>query len=394
MDVIIAGGGVAGAASAIALRRIGARVTVQEAYADPAGRVGSFLSLAANGLRGLEALGCLEPVRRAGFAVPLQRIRAESGRILGEVPRGRLSGDAMHSTTLRRGHLVEVLREHALRAGARIVTGRRLVGAVEDGGGVRAEFDDGTHATADLLVGADGLWSVTRSLLDPDAPWPEYAGLYGVSGIAEGVPTEPGVFDVSFARSGAFLHVVMPDGAVWWTAQVAERRPPDFAATGDEQWLDHLAGLYRFCPRAPELLRATKRLHRPALVHTLAEVPVRHDDRTVLVGDAAHPVGAGQGASMAIEDAVVLAQALAGADSVGAALADHDRRRRARIGRMFKAARGNRGAKTRGPVGRRVEGLVMPIVLRHFHERSTAWLYTHDLGTLPAPARGTRPAGV
>ncbi|MFD0890555.1 FAD-dependent oxidoreductase, partial [Streptosporangium algeriense] len=63
MRAIVIGAGVAGSATALALRHIGAEVTVYEAYADPAGDVGSFISLAANGLRGLEALGCLPRVQ-------------------------------------------------------------------------------------------------------------------------------------------------------------------------------------------------------------------------------------------------------------------------------------------------------------------------------------------
>ncbi|EKT81137.1 hypothetical protein WSS_A18574 [Rhodococcus opacus M213] len=81
-------------------------------------------------------------------------------------------------------------------------------------------------------------------------------------------------------------------------------------------------------PQALEIIRATTQLHRPTLMHTLAEVPVWHDEHVVLVGDAAHPVGAGQGASMAIEDAVVLARALAETDSTGEGLAEYDRLRR------------------------------------------------------------------
>lgn len=89
MRISVIGGGVAGAASAIALRRrTGAEVTVYEAYEDPAGRVGSFLSLAVNGQRALESLGCLPAVRAAGFQVAHQRMWSASGKLLGEVPRG------------------------------------------------------------------------------------------------------------------------------------------------------------------------------------------------------------------------------------------------------------------------------------------------------------------
>lgn len=92
MEAIVAGGGVAGTATANALRRIGSDVTLYETHSDPAGQVGSFLSLASNGLRALEALGCLDQVQQAGFAVPTQRMWSSTGRLLAEVPRGRLSG--------------------------------------------------------------------------------------------------------------------------------------------------------------------------------------------------------------------------------------------------------------------------------------------------------------
>ncbi|MGC5015425.1 FAD-dependent oxidoreductase [Streptosporangium sp. DT93] len=394
MRVIVVGGGVAGAVSAIALRRIGAEVTVYEAHADPGGQVGSFVSLAVNGLRALESLGCLEPVRRAGFDVARQRLWSASGRLLGDVPRGRLSGDPMRSVTLMRADLVATLREHALRAGATVVTGERLVDAARTGDGVRAVFGTGRTDTADLLVGADGLWSATRTVLDAGAPSPVYAGLYGVSGIADDVPADArvaeGTFNMVFARNGAFVYLPAPGGSVWWSAQVARPGEPDLSGVDEERWLRRLGGLYRSEEVPSAILRATTRLHRPTLTHTLAEVPVRHGERVVLLGDAAHPVGAGQGASMAIEDAVVLARHLAAAPGVPGipdALAGYDRDRRDRVGKMVRAASANRDAKTAGPIGRRVNDLIMPIFFRHFYERSTAWLYAYEPGSPPVHAR-------
>ncbi|GGQ45645.1 2-polyprenyl-6-methoxyphenol hydroxylase-like FAD-dependent oxidoreductase [Actinomadura coerulea] len=382
MRVIVIGGGVAGAAGAVALRRIGAEVTVYEAYADPAGEVGSFLSLAVNGLRGLDALGCLETVRRAGFAVPRQRLLSETGKQLGDTPRGRLPGDSLMSVTLMRGRLVEALRAEAVRAGARIVTGERLVGAATEGTAVRAEFDSGLTAEADLLVGADGIWSATRRILDPEAPEPRYAGLFSASGVARGVDVEPGVFTMVFGRNGAFIYLAAPDGAVWWAAQVASPRQPDPASVD----LDLLERLYRREHMPAAVLAATTERHRPTLMHVLPEVPVWRADRTVLVGDAAHPVGAGQGASMAIEDAIVLARTLQEAD-VPAALAQYERRRRARVAQMVRSASANRDAKTAGFLTRKARNLVMPAAMRLFYERGVSWLYSHDV------AEGWRPTG-
>ncbi|MEU8802293.1 FAD-dependent monooxygenase [Spirillospora sp. NPDC048819] len=374
MRVIVIGGGVAGATSAVALRRIGAEVTVYEAYADPAGQVGSFLSLAANGLRGLGALGCLEMVQRAGFNVPRQRMWAETGRLLGDTARGRLAEDSLMSVTLMRGRLVEALRAQAVHAGAQLVTGQRLVDAVTEGTTVRAEFDSGLTTEADLLVGADGIWSATRRILDPKAPEPRYAGLYSASGVAHDVDVEPGVFNIVFGRNGAFIYLATPDRAVWWAAQVASPRQPDLASIE----LDLIKRLYQHEQMPATVLAATTEWHRPTLMHVLAGVPVWRTDRTVLVGDSGHPVGAGQGASMAIEDAIVLARALQEADVRGA-LAVYEQKRRARIAKMVKSASANRDAKTAGPIARRARNLIMPAAMKLFYERGTSWLYTHDV---------------
>jgi 2-polyprenyl-6-methoxyphenol hydroxylase-like FAD-dependent oxidoreductase len=379
MRVVIAGGGVAGTACAVALAATGAEVTLYEAQADPAGPVGSFLSLAANGLRGLDVLGALDPVRAAGFAVPRQRMWAGNGKLLGDVARARTAQDPMISVTLMRSDLVSVLREQARRAGARIVTGGRLTS-----GDLAAAVADGT----DLVVGADGIWSATRRFLDPAAPDPVYGGQYSVSGVSRGLGLEPGSWNMIYGRRGAFIYLPAPDGSVWWSAQVSAPRPPG-PDTGD---LDRLATLYAAEHQAVRILRAsdpaTDPGHGVTSHHVLAPVPRWHDDRTVLVGDAAHPVGSGQGASMAIEDAIVLAQELQAKGSVAAALAGYDERRRPRVAKMAKAAASNRDAKVAGPVAARMRNLMMPLFFGRFYEKATAWLYAYDPGTLTGMGSG------
>ncbi|MFJ3828609.1 FAD-dependent oxidoreductase [Streptomyces sp. NPDC090046] len=368
MRVSVIGGGVAGAASAIALRRAtGAEVTVHEAYEDPAGQVGSFLSLAVNGLHGLDALGCLPEVQAAGFPVALQRMWSASGKLLGEVPRGRRASDSLHSTTLLRGRLVEVLRAEAVRAGARIETGRRV---------------DPADLDTDLVVAADGIWSATRTALDPSAPQVRYAGLYSVSGVSEGVRLTPGTYHFVFGRRGAFLCVPAADGTVWWSAQVPSPQPPD----PEEVTQGLLAELYGKEELPLSLIRAATRIDRPMPMHRLTDVPVWHDGRTVLIGDAAHPVGAGQGASMAIEDAVALARCVSSVPGVAGALAEYTRVRRPRVARMTRAAATNRDSKTPGTMQRRVNDLLMPLAFRHVYARSTSWLYSSEPGAGPGRA--------
>jgi salicylate hydroxylase len=404
MRAVVTGSGVAGSASAIALARTGADVIVYEAYEDPAGPVGSYVSLAVNGLRALDALGCLPQVQAAGFPVARQRMWSGSGKLLGDVARGRRPEDELLSVTLMRADLVTALRIAALEAGARIVTGERLDGP-----------PDPRIADADLIVGADGIWSATRRALDPAAPEPAYAGLYSVSGTSGSVPAglPRDGFNWIFAKRGVFIFLPVPDGTVWWTAQVSAAEPPaDPAAVG----VAELAALFATEEQATAVLREATAVRTANLGHVLKPVTRRHDGRIVLIGDAAHPVGAGQGASIALEDAVILTRHLAstgtrrtgetglagsavraavgagktgaavravGADAIGDALAAFDAERQPRAGKLAKMETSNRDAKTAGPIATRMREVIMPHVFNRFYENATGWLYDFDPGTLP-----------
>jgi salicylate hydroxylase len=368
MRITVVGGGVAGSASAIALARMGADVTVYEAYEDPAGPVGSFISLAANGLRALDALGVLGPVQQAGFPVARQRMWSGRGKQLGEVARNRRPDDDLLSVTLMRADLVTALRTAALEAGATIIAGRRVSGR-ETG-----------HA--DLTVGADGIWSATRRTLDTDAPEPAYSGIYSVSGTST---RPPGIaqdgFNWIFAKHGVFIYLPAPDGTVWWTAQVSSKRPPATVLTAKDAAAADLAGLYRTEPQAAAILQRTTAIRAANLGHTLQPVTRRYDDRTVLIGDASHPAGAGQGASMALEDAVILARHLADSGTIPQALAAFDAERQPRAGKMARMETKSRDAKTSGPITARMREIIMPHVFSRFYEGATGWLYDFDLGS-------------
>jgi salicylate hydroxylase len=373
MRIVIAGGGVAGSACAVALARCGHDVTGYEAYEDPAGPVGSFLSLAVNGLRGLAVLGCLPAVQEAGIPLERQRMWSGRGKLLGDVPRGRRGNDQMLSVTLMRADLVSVLRAAAVHAGARFETGTRLS---------TSDLRDVAASGADVVVGADGIWSAARTAIDPGAREPAYAGLYSVSGASAGLDLEPGSWNFIFARHGAFIWLQAPDQTTWWTAQVSGPAPADLSAVGPEI----LGDLFRSEPTAARILAATQVRHGATLHHVLAPVRRRHDDRIALIGDAAHPVGAGQGASMAVEDAIALAQQLQVPAGVPAALAGFDEVRRARVGKMARSAAANREAKTGGPVAARLREMIMPLVFSRAYERATGWLYDYDPGALPESA--------
>jgi 2-polyprenyl-6-methoxyphenol hydroxylase-like FAD-dependent oxidoreductase len=146
-----------------------------------------------------------------------------------------------------------------------------------------------------------------------------------------------------------------------------------------------LKALYRDTPHVARILDAATEVGRPVPHHTLAEVPRWHDDRVVLIGDAVHPVGAGQGAAMAIEDAVILARVLAERGAGRQALAAFAEARRGRVAKVLKTAGENSAAKNAGRLKRRVNEAMMGFVIPRYYERATGWLYDFDPNALATP---------
>ena len=353
---IVIGGGVAGPVAAIALRRIGWDATVYEAYTDPAGDVGSYVSLGANGLRALDAVGARAAVAAVGTEIPLLRLWSGRGKLLGEAARGRI--------TLMRGHLVEALRQEAVTAGVRLVTGRRLETAA-DLAALRGD--------ADVVIGADGIHSTLRRIIDPQAAAPEYAGLWTIGGHSTH-PVEPGSFNLTFGARATFVHAATRHGTVW-TAQVPERAQPERPL--DREGLLALYAADHGPARA--VIEATDAWHPFTVMRQLPSPPVTAREDLVLIGDAAHPIGAGQGASLAIEDAVLLAKCLRDHHSPSTAVGTFETLRRSRTAKMVKAAGANLDAKVAGPFAARARDVMMPFFFKRFAEKGSAWMYDYDV---------------
>ncbi|HEX2375190.1 MAG TPA: NAD(P)/FAD-dependent oxidoreductase [Actinomycetota bacterium] len=385
---LIAGGGIAGPVTAMALQRAGIDAVVYEAHVPGADDAGSYLTVATNGLDALRAIGADKPVLTAGFPTPTNLLLSGSGRRLGSVSNGGTMPDGTVSHTVKRARLYRALHDQATDRGIRIEYGRRLVGAeATAGGGVVAAFDDGTRATGDLLIGADGVHSVTRRLLDPAAPSGRYVGLVNFGGYTPGTDggAEPGVWHMIFGRRAFFGYVVDPDGGTVWFANVPRPAvtPAERAATSPEQWQGQLVELFAgdHGP-ASDLIAAGALELAGDSTYDLPSVPTWHKGPMVIVGDAAHAPSptSGQGASMAAEDGVVLAQCLRDLPTIPEALAAYERLRRSRVERIVAQGARTSSAKTPGLVGRVLRDLALPLVFKLLvTERSQAWIYGHHI---------------
>ncbi|WP_066373041.1 FAD-dependent oxidoreductase [Herbidospora mongoliensis] len=374
-DALIIGGGIAGPVTAMALRKAGLGVRLFEAYDRGSDGIGAFLTLAENGLEALRVLDLRDLVMDLGMDTPEGVIVNAKGRELATV--------GQPSRTLRRGDLYGVLRDEAVRRGVVVEYGKRLTDAVVSSGGVRAEFADGTTADGALLIGADGLRSRTRQLIDPGAPRPRHLGLLNTGGFAEGVkvPGRPGVSYFVFGSRCFFGYLIHPDGGVWWFANPASPKEPtaaDLAAVTPAMLLDLFrndAGPMR------DIIAATPNMLPAWNTYDLPTVPTWSNSRMVIVGDAAHATSpsSGQGASMAIEDAVVLARCLRDREAPEA-FAVYERLRRGRVERVVAQGKRNGDGKAPGPFGAFVRDLFLPVVLRQVAKRGAlSWMFDHRI---------------
>ncbi|HET6707587.1 FAD-dependent oxidoreductase [Amycolatopsis sp.] len=385
---LIIGGGVAGTITAIALHEAGHEPVVFEAYDRDSEGVGAFLTLAVNGLDALLPLGLKDVVRSVGFDSPRMSIGLGNGTRLAEFPLGGALPDGTVSQTVLRSDLYVALRDEAARRGVRVEYGKRLTDASQTNTHVSAKFSDGSHTEGDLLIGADGLRSRVRTIIDPHAPSPRYVRLLNTGGFAEGLdlPDEPGVLNMVFGRRVFFCHVVSPDGRVWWFANPARRTEPTAAElsglTGENFRKELLDLVARDRTPATEIIRATRRIYPAWPTYDFPTVPVWHRGRMVIIGDAAHATSpaAGQGASMAIEDAVTLGKCLRDVPDVERALAAYEGLRRERVEAVVAAGKRNGDDKVIGPVGRVVRDFFIKRAFsKPFDEDPNAFMWNHHI---------------
>ncbi|NIK54467.1 FAD-dependent monooxygenase [Kribbella shirazensis] len=326
-NAIVIGGGIAGLAAAASLVRSGWDVRVLEA-APELGEIGAGLVVTVNGERAAELIGAAERIRRSGYGVRAAGTRRWDGKWLLKAPDG--AGTRMIGIHRRGLHQALVEGQQA-----ELVTGARVV-AVEPGvaGGERArvtwESADGTHsARADLVVAADGIRSVARSALFSTGL--RYSG-FSCWRAATPDTTLDDRFAMTWGPSAEFGALRISADEVYWYGYVAM---PSGRLVADER----RAVREYFATWAPDVR---------ALIESTGEV-IRHDvwvldrplprytiGRTVLIGDAAHPMlpTLGQGANSALEDAVTLGLVIPAAGDLAAGLRAYESQRYRRTRRI------------------------------------------------------------
>jgi 2-polyprenyl-6-methoxyphenol hydroxylase-like FAD-dependent oxidoreductase len=363
--VVIIGAGIGGLTAAIALRAAGLSVVLYERQPGPA-VLGAGLHLWPNALHALRSIGLADAVQQAGVVIERRLMINQAGRVLSDTPTAEIHRKVGAPTvTISRPSLYAILQR---ATGGDIVRfGKAAAGARLHPDAAEVVFEDGSTDRAEVVVGADGIASSLRKQLLGPEPAPP-AG-YGAWRTIVDWPDEAVVrFRIFFGSRRVFVSYPVAPGRRYFLATMRIAPGSDPGPGRRRDWLlEQYAGFPTF---VREVIGAVPE-HGSISHSDLADrEPVERwgQGRATLLGDAAHPMTpfTAMGACTAIEDAVVLARALArGSADVPAALGAYERERIPRTSHFVEESRKvGKLMHMRNPVARRLRDLLLPIAIR------------------------------
>lgn len=335
--VLIIGGGIGGLSAAIALRKLG--IYVELAEIQPAYSVyGVGIIQPSNALRALDALGMADACMAKGSPYGPVRMCTAAGHVIGEAgtpPMGRLP---VHNGISRR-ILHDILHQGVVEKGVRIRMGVTAT-AIDNGpDSATVRFSDGSTDTYDLVIGADGVYSQVRSLVMGDHK-PRYTG-QSVWRYAFPRLNSLDTGHIFFGRNTKAGLIPMTDTTMYMFLVSAEGPTPKMTTDALVPTMRARLADYQ-TPMITDLIDQItdpeRVIYRP--LETLLVPGPWYKNRVLLIGDAVHATipQLGQGAGLAIEDAVVLGELLASGNSLPGVLESFMERRFSRCQMVVDAS--------------------------------------------------------
>ncbi|MFN3444156.1 MAG: FAD-dependent monooxygenase [Bacteroidia bacterium] len=377
MKIAIAGAGIAGLTTAIALNKKGFEVTVYEA-APQLKAVGAGISLSANAIKALAVLGVKNSVVAKGHFLEKLAIQNHKGKVLMSNNSTELNtvfgGD---NFAIKRSDLHEVLLSFLKLD--QLVLNKKMVEIAQEQGQVKISFEDGTHEEFSCLIAADGIHSVARKKYVGNNK-PRYAGYTCWRGLVQHTGVKLNGASETWGAKGRFGIVPLPDDFIYWFACVNANEQSEgykqFSVTDLE---NHFKDYHQ---PIPTILSKTQNQH-VIWNDIIDHEPINQYayDNVVLIGDAAHATtpNMGQGACMGIEDAVVLADELAKNNHPETAFKQFEKRRLKRTHDIVnKSWQLGKVAQLDNPVLIAVRNLALQLTPKSVNQNQLKKLYEVD----------------
>jgi 2-polyprenyl-6-methoxyphenol hydroxylase-like FAD-dependent oxidoreductase len=388
-NALIIGAGIAGPVTAILLKKAGIDAQLFEAWPYSTG-VGGGLQIAPNGMHVLAEIGLADELISRGSIAESFDFYSQSGARLGSINQNMKARFGQPAVNMCRATLNEVIINKAWCEDVELNFEKRLV-RIEDRADqpVVAHFADGTSAEGDFLIGADGVHSAVRAHVVPDGPTPFDTGLIGFGGFLPRSLLENTLIgqhvETTFGQSGFFGYgFCSPDprtGVMWWSTQPSHGvDAATFRAMSQDALKQHLLDFHAgWHDPIPQLLEAAENIRvTPTL--DVATLPTWSRKRTLLIGDAAHATSphAGQGASLALEDALRLVRLLQDGQELGATFRRFESERRPRAERIVAAARRNGNQKGEfSATGAWLRNQMLKVLIP-LAAKGQSWMYSYD----------------
>jgi 2-polyprenyl-6-methoxyphenol hydroxylase-like FAD-dependent oxidoreductase len=369
LSIAIVGAGMGGLAAAATLRKFGFKVQVYE-QASRFARIGAGIQMMPNSMKVLRGIGVEERLRQVAFP-PYSHLNRvwDTGDVTNELP----MPESLYGAPYLCMHRADLHEALASVVPSDIVhLNKELVGLDQRGGQVTLRFTDGTQATADAVIGSDGVHSLVRDLIvGPEKPIHKgrvaYRAVFPASLVGRdlgpsrtkwwGTDRHIVVYYTTRARSEVYFVTSVPEPVEWMTRE-------SWSAKGDVKELR--AAYEGFHPDVRAVLEGCPDCHKWAILER-EPLPRWSDGRVVLLGDACHPMTPymAQGAATSIEDAAVLARCLDEVDGedIEGAFRLYEAHRKPRTSRIQAISSANTWMRTGGS--------------------DTSWLYGYDAWNTP-----------
>lgn len=362
LSVLVVGAGVAGIAAATALNRRGLSVDIVERRTQSPAGAGLFLP--GNAVRALTELGLGAVLDADAAPIRTQRLLDHRGRTLADIDMAELWQGVGQPVGITHDRLRSALVDNL---GLSIQTGVTVRALTESESGAEVSFSDGSSGHYDVVVGADGVHSELRRIVNPEAG-ARYAGQICwrfVTANTAGIDS----WTVWLGRGTTFLAVPVGKDLLYCYADLSTSEPAAAAEARLAQRFSHFDHKVRELLAAPEAAEAH--------ISTIEEVvdPAWRTRRVILIGDAAHASSPNmaQGVAMSVEDALVLVEALCGSGDIEQRLERYRQRRLPRT--QWVQARARRRDSTRG---------MAPAVRNTVLRLAASRIYARDYGLLHA----------